>query len=423
MARSSCEWVQSIRRRPKPLLTVAFVLIIVLAATWLFARYRRSQSLLSAAERSAPRFELGTAQRHIDDSLKLWSTRRALFLQAQIARRREAHADAERLLTAYEQAYGKTEDSELEWRLLGVQQGDMAAEERPLQRLVDQQHTAAILILEALAKGYQNTLRLPQMVNALDILLEEAPDQVAGLALRARGFEGLRQYERALADYRRAVALAPECDEARLGLAELLTRLGQWPEAVAQWEALRRRLPDEPAVLLGLARCRFDDGKLSDAARLLDELLARQPDHAAALVDRGLLALQSGQASDAETVLARATKLAPWHRPARRAYGQCLEARGKLEPAEAGLEAIEASDRQAGSLWLDWHRAPRDPGPRCGLGLWCLNNGEEQIGVRWLFSALLLESRHTATHAALADYFQRTGQPRRAEHHAAWAGR
>ena len=44
----------------------------------------------------------------------------ALYLAAQASRRCDACADAERYLTAFEQSGGPTEESRLEWALLGV---------------------------------------------------------------------------------------------------------------------------------------------------------------------------------------------------------------------------------------------------------------------------------------------------------------
>jgi hypothetical protein len=65
---------------------------------------------------------------------------RAHLLAARAARRADACADAERLLTAYEQACGPTPASRLEWALLGAQQGDFAGEEERLRAEVAAQH-------------------------------------------------------------------------------------------------------------------------------------------------------------------------------------------------------------------------------------------------------------------------------------------
>src|SRR5207248_10468621 len=156
-----------------------------------------------------------------------------------------------------------------------------------LQSLVDAEHPASSLILEALAKGFLNVSRGSDMLICLNLLLKREPRNAQALLLRAKGWEGLHQPERALEDYDRAVQLLPSAPEGHLGLAESLERMGRSREAVAHYEVVRSQQPNNPTLLLGLARCRFDANELSQAEELLDTLLAVQPYHIAALVERG----------------------------------------------------------------------------------------------------------------------------------------
>src|SRR5262249_44817678 len=158
--------------------------------------------------------------------------------------------------------------------------------ERLLQSLVDQEHLDALLILEALAKGYLNTFRWSDTMGCLDRLLAQQPAHVPALILRGKGWEGLRNPEKALESYQQAVDLDPESGEAQLGLAETLNRLGRPREAVSRYEFVRQRESGDATVLLGLARCHFDSAELAEAEQLLDALLARQPDHVTGLVER-----------------------------------------------------------------------------------------------------------------------------------------
>jgi tetratricopeptide (TPR) repeat protein len=388
-----------------------------LGTAGLFARARYH---LEAAQQALQRHDLSEAHRHLERSLSQWRSARGLFLAAQTARRRDAYAEAEQLLADYVRRREGTPEGELEWLLLGVQQGDFAGQERSLQALVDREHPATPLILEALAKGYMNTFRWSDMVGCLDLLLQREPAHVPALVLRGKGWEGLRQVERAREDYQRAVELAPEASEGRLGLAEVLNRLGHVREAGYHYDVLRQRQPANPAVLLGRVRCHFDSHELEPAQQLLDTLLAQQPDHVAGLVERGRLAFRLGQLAEAETRLARAVTLAPWHREAHQLLHLCLEALGQRDAAQrcqARRRELEASDAQAGKLSLRFRGAPRDPAVRYEVGRWCLDNGQEQAGLRWLCASLLMDPRYGPTHTALADYFQRTGQPKRAARH------
>src|SRR5262249_3715764 len=66
--------------------------------------------------------------RHQDD-LPRWPHDEALLLAARVARLSDACADAERFITAFEETFGQTAASRLEWALLGAQQGDLAGVE------------------------------------------------------------------------------------------------------------------------------------------------------------------------------------------------------------------------------------------------------------------------------------------------------
>jgi tetratricopeptide (TPR) repeat protein len=343
-----------------------------------------------------------------------------LFLAAQTARRLDDCARAERLLTDYERRQGVTEESKLEWLLLGLQQGDLAGQVRYLQSLVDAEHPAAPLILEALAKGFLNVSRGSEMLICVNRLLKSEPANAPALILRGQGWEGLHQPERALEDFERAVELMPSSREGRLHLAEALERVGRVREALANWEILRQTEPGSPAVLLGLAHCRFESHELEQAEELLDTLLAAQPDHVAALVERGRLAWCRGQTAEAEEKLSRAAALAPWHREAHRLLCRCLETlgdSGREEKCRTQLRELEVSDAELGRVLLRYRQSSKDASVRFEIAKWALRNGREADGIRWLFSTLLVDPRRGPAHAALADYFERIGQPRRSVEH------
>jgi tetratricopeptide (TPR) repeat protein len=383
--------------------------------------YACSRYHLRAAEQALHRYDLRAAHEHLEQSLASWpGNSRAICGAAQTARRLDDCALAERYLTDYEQRFGSTDEVRLEWLLLGAQQGDLAGQDSHLESLVLAHHPARPLILEALAKGYMNVARWNRMFSCLDMLLEREPTNTLALVLHGRGWEGLHNPERALEDYHRAVELDATYDEARLRLAETLQRLGRVREATAHYELVRHRQPGNPAALLGLARCRFDGHDLDQAAQLLDVLLAAQPDDIAALVECGRLALSRGQPAEAEEKLSHAATLAPWHREAYRLLQQCFQTLGKtsqVQSCQNHRRDLEMSDSQVGRLSLRYRNSPRDPAVRFALALWCEQNGRDQEARRWLFATLLVDPHHGPAHAALADYFQRVGQPRRSAEH------
>src|SRR5262249_39674781 len=143
----------------------------------------------------------------------------------------------------------------------------------------------AVLVLEALAKGYANRYRHGQVLVCLNILLDREPRHPQALLMRARAWEDRAAHgekERnhdALRDFERAVELSPTF-EARLGVAGALYRVGRPYDALNEYEQLRQLQPTHAEVLLGLARCRHSLHEVDEARRLLDELLDAQPNAA-----------------------------------------------------------------------------------------------------------------------------------------------
>ena len=378
---------------------------------------------LSAAERALRRHDPASARARLDRYLDRWpGDLRALFLAAQAARRSDACADAERLLTAFEKASGPTDASRLEWTLLGAQQGDFAGQEDRLRSWVDRNHPDAAAILEALAKGYQASYRWREAVAAASRLLERSPDHVPALLLRGTIWDQLRRTDDAAQDFRRAVALAPESAAAHAALAGFLNRHGHTREAIYHYELARRSRPADAAALLGLARALADAAELDEAQRRLDDLLDADPDNADGLVERGRLALRRGQPAEAEPFLARAVRVAPWHRDGQRLHLDVLKELKRKEAVsqgEARLAELKAEDGTSGRLKLRAHDNPGEIGVRLELWRWSLRNGQAEEGLSWLWEILRVDPRNAAAHAAVADYFDRAGQPRRAALHRA----
>lgn len=395
--------------------------LILLSGALIVGPYAWAYYHLRAAEQTLQRYDFGAVRKHLEQSLKLWpGNKRALFLAAQTARRLNDCAEAEHRLVEYERRHGLTKEGQLEWLLLGVQQGDLGGRDSHLESLVQANDPATPLILEALAKGYMSVARWNRMISCLDMLVKREPANAPALILRGRGWEGLRNPEHALQDYEHGVELDPASRDGRLRLADTLQRLGRVREAVAHYELLRQRQPGDPDVLLGLARCQFDSHELQQAEEFLDTLLSAQPDHVPALVERGRVALCRGEMAGAEQNLSRAATLASWHREAHRLLLRCLQTQGKrveAEQCQARLRDLQESDNQLGRLSLRYRNAPRDASLRFDLALWAMRNGRDQEGLRWLFAALIVDPHHGPAHDAVAGYFERVGQPRRGEEH------
>jgi hypothetical protein len=224
----------------------------------------------------------------------------------------------------------------------------------------------------------------------------------------------------ALRDYEKAVEVSPTF-EARLGLAGALYRVGRPWEALALYQQLRREQAANPDVLLGLARCQFALHEVAASQQLLDELLDQQPRHAAALLERGRLAVHAGQWPEAENWLRQAAVAAPrYDCEAQRLLGRCLEAEHKTEDARKCLEELgerEAKVLRVECLTLQSNREPRNVELRYQIALELMRLGREPEGMAALLYVVEQQPQHGPAHQALADYFERTGQPRRAARH------
>jgi tetratricopeptide (TPR) repeat protein len=380
----------------------------------------------SEGERALRRNDPGAARAPLERCLaRRPNDARALHLAAQAARRCDAYADAERYLTAAERAGGQTPATRSEWVLLGAQQGDISAEDERLRAEVFSNAVAAPLILEAMAKGYYAAFRTHDSLTALDQLLLRAPDQPLAYLWRGKAEERNRNLDEAERNFLRAVELAPNSADAHAGLAGILNRRGYTRDAILHYETALGIRPGDPATQIGLARALADAADLPGAERRLDEVLAAHPDHVEALVERSRLALRQHKSSDAESLLAKATSLAPWHRDACQLQLFALKDLGRADEAancEARLARLRVEDGIGGKMKIRAHDHADDAAVRWDLWQWCLRNGQEEDGLAWLLEVLRINPRHAPAHAALADYFARNGQPRRAEEHRKSAG-
>lgn len=349
---------------------------------------------------------------------------RAHFLAVKVARRTDALADAERLLLTFELRHGPSPSTNLEWALLGAQQGDFAGEEARLQTDARGDGRDTPEILEAMAKGYDASYPWPEAIDVLSALLQRRPDHVPALILRGKLLARIRQPHEGERDLRRAVEKGPGNPAAHAALADLLNRLGHTREAIYHYELALRDRPT-PTTRLGLARALTDAAQLDEAGRHLDDLLADDPNHADGLVERGRLALRRKQYAEAESLLDRAITAAAWHRDGHLLRLAVLKELRKTEAAaqcEARIAELKTEDALLGKLKLRARDNPTDINVRWELWVVSRQNGLMEEGFAWLTEILRTDPRHSQTHAAMADHFFRTGQPRRAAQHQVIAG-
>jgi tetratricopeptide (TPR) repeat protein len=382
---------------------------------------------LDAARRALDQDALDEAQRHLDLCLKVpFRDASVYLLAARTARRRDDYEQAEKHLTACERIAGMTKEVARERLLLTAQQGELEGVEGLLQSYVGADDPEAVLVLEALAKGYANRFWHADALECLNRLLERRPRHPQALLMRARMCECMAgkvqgEYEAAaLRDYEQVVEANPSFD-AQLGLADALYRVGRAQDALLEYQGLLWAQPGNAQVQLGLARCRYKLHEVDEARWLLDELLKQQPDHSDALLERGRLAFHEGQLDEAEECLSRAASLAPpCEFESLRSLSQCLEAQHKDGEARRCLDRLQENEMDVLGVERRILQANHDPhnvSLRYEIARELLRLGREKDGVSALFHVLEQQPRHGPAHAALADYFERARQPDRAALH------
>lgn len=407
---------------PRWRVLLVFVLLAVIGlGGWLCLRWVQAELDLRAATEALDRRDLVTARARIEHCLRRRPTSALVhLLAARTARRGGDTVAAERYLTSAEQLGAAPEAIDLEKILTRAQVGDMAPVEQLLHNAVTQGHPESVLILEALAQGYLATFQMSAAVAALDRWLVLRPDQVQALLWRGLAYERLRRAQDALADYQRAYQVAPENQEAKLQLAELLIALHRPSEARQLFEQMLTTRHGTSAVQRGLATCLRELGDGVQAVHVLDALLVEDPSDYRALSERGKLALEAGKLAEAEPLLRQALAVAPYEYQTIYALVQCLQQRGQVDQAKEWLarhDRLKADFDRLAEVTRIIQERPHDPAPRCEAGGIFLRTGQGQEGERWLLSSLQQEPFYPPAHEALAEYYLRRGDVNRAERH------
>jgi len=261
----------------------------------------------------------------------------ALMLAAQTARRRGEFDEALRTLSLAEKHGAPADAVALERRLLRLQAGDLSDAGALTQFCTDHPDgPESALILEGLIEGSLRAFNLPLARWGVDVWLKHRLstfDHAQGLIWHGRVSEFVQDFPQALADYQRAVELAPDRLQTRLRLVEALIR-EEPRQAIPHLEWLRQHHPDNAEVRFQTARLCRNLGQAEEASQLLDAILAITPDKEPVLLERGRVAMDLNQSADAERWLRHAVKLAPDQRDANLALADCLRQSGRLDEAK-----------------------------------------------------------------------------------------
>ncbi|HEY7309354.1 MAG TPA: tetratricopeptide repeat protein [Gemmataceae bacterium] len=414
---------RAILRRPVRSLVISGLLLLIgagvsLAVVYLWAAYH-----LRVARTALERYHTNEALPHLQTAYSIRPRHpETLLLAARAARRVGSYEDADRWLDRYQDVRGpEDEDLVLERVLVRVERGEADAMSKYCVSLIERDHPAAPLILEALARGYMRGYQPKKAEKAIEEWLKRQPDNPQALLIQGELSELLTRQHDAIASYRRALTVDPQLDDARLRLSGALMNLDLTAEAQPHLEYLSRRFPANLMVQVYLARVEDRAGNAEEAVRILESVLARQPRFAPALAERGKLALRDGQAEQAEKWLREACDQEPGDYQAHYQLSLCLEKNGKTEEAQkeqAHLQQIEDDIKQIQQIVMGHMEAqPHDANLHYRVGMIALHAGSIEEALRWLHSALKEDPNHQPTHKALMEHYQRLGDFGRARAH------
>jgi Tfp pilus assembly protein PilF len=401
---------------------LVLLLVPVLAvAAYLALPALRAELRFRAAEKARKRRDFADARGYLLANLAADPTSaRDHFLFARVARQSGTFEDAEEQLELCKQWGGASPGVAFERTLLGVQQGYFGRDtEIQLRRRIEQGDVESVEILEALSVGCLVNYRFADAHGYLSKWIELAPDDFQAHVWRSMAKERLSDIPGARADAERAVALAPANFSAQLNFGQLLIKLGEFQEAESVFERLAQGYPRDPLVAIGLAQTKSKlqpDGV--EAARILDDLLTRFPNDAPVLIERGRLALQMGETDRAESWLRKAAELAPWEYEVQYTLLQCLRQQGKLTDAdqvEKTVRRLEDASHRLHEANEKLKKEPYNLSHHCAIARIFLEVGNHKEAVRWLQTALKIDSHQPLANLLLADYYDKSGEPGKAD--------
>ena len=154
----------------------------------------------------------------------------------------------------------------------------------------------------------------------------------------------------AVADFHRALEVAPAFATAHYNLGKALVSAGRPAEAVAELREALAFLPNDPSVHCRLGEALELQGRHEGAAEEFRTALGLDPGRADACYDLGGALVELGDLSRAAEAYAGAVRLAPGYADAHAAYGNVLVQLGRSEQAAREYRLALALDPKAAEV-------------------------------------------------------------------------
>ncbi|MBX9622757.1 MAG: tetratricopeptide repeat protein [Gemmataceae bacterium] len=388
---------------------------------WAYAEYRAGRAALD-------RYKFKDAQDRFRNCLGVWPSRADIWLLAgQAARRMERYDEAERCYAEALRLSGgvASDDLRLEQVLLQTQL-DPDSKSDYLRAEVEAGHPKAVLMFEAIVRGYVRRSRYPDAGYVVGLWLGKSPDDPYALFLRGFVREQLGPQSEGIDDYRRVLELDRDHDEARYRLTHMLLENGQPAEALRVIRVLVDKYPGEPKALAQAAEAEFAVGEFAAAEATARAALAADPASDDALLALGRVLTAADRHDEAERYLREAIRVSPSSYAAYLQLYQTLKqvgrdaeaARVKADLDRMGRDILRLRAIFSGEL----SAARQSPALYTEVGEIFLRAGEEAKALQWLGDALRYDPDYAPAHRALAGLYDRRGDQARAAQHRRPAG-
>ena len=170
------------------------------------------------------------------------------------------------------------------------------------------------------------------------------PEAAATAFVRACGLAQANQIEAALAEFERAVAIAPHFVEALCNRGAILLAMKRHNEALQSFDAALSINPQLFEALNNRGNALSELGRFEEAVACYDRALRARPGVFEVLLNRGNALLGAQRIEEALTSYEQALAKQPGNAPALKARANALFELGRFEEAISGFEAVLAHD-------------------------------------------------------------------------------
>jgi tetratricopeptide (TPR) repeat protein len=393
------------------------VVVVLLAAVtaWYGACWIIWTRSFESAARAIRLRQYDLAQQHLDWCRWAWpGDPHTWLVSARVARRAGERKQSQEWLDRAEQAGAREREVRLE-RLLDYGQWEFSPDvEERLREQLKTNRSDYPLIAEVLTGEFMRLYRLPEAREVLDRWVELDPEDTEPFVRRGWVAEHQLDFDAALADYGRVVAMDPQRLPIRMQIAEILFKLRKPAEAIPELKIVQQQQPEDPAVAVSLSRCYRELGEYDEALAALKSLPEAQRETAKVKAELGQIALVQEEFAQAETLLRAALADMPREREALYGLQQSLSRLGKTAEADevqAILKQVDADGRRMGEVITGLTRNPDDADLRYEGACIFLRNGVKEDGLRWLEMTLAANPRHLEAHQRLAEHYEQEGMP------------